>query len=572
MPGPAGDLHARVGELGHRDAPGPGPAEGAAVDLAALLGRVGVEGYPGQVLVSGVAAAAADDLLAVGEGGACEPGLRGPAAVQLGQPPALAVGQGPDGGVGAQQLQGGPLVVQGHPAFHDVRSGAHPVVQSDRQPAVPKPQPQLVVLGAVRLEDPLGTAPLLAAHRQGGPDEARPALYGVLLAPVERGLEGPVVGQRAYGQRLGVGESDPWPPVEVQQLVVGGEVKGITAVRPGQNPGATVLGDLQHAVPHRHEQTRTGALNHQHHQGPLALRATPVDNSLAHEPMSYRRVRAPVVEPRRRNRRGGALVTQQVPSTEPQLAGVRNFRDVGGLPTADGRRVRQGVLFRSGHLAHATAEDSTFLDSLGLHTIFDFRNASDQKLEGPDVELPGVRNVNLPLSDPADGAEFWKMVRDGDLDQLRDLLSDGKGANRMIASYRTIITERTSEHSRVLHSLAEDSVPALMHCAAGKDRAGLSIAVTLLALRVERDAIVADYLESNARHRRYKVHRSSSSASAYSPEVMELLSPLFDARAEYLEAAFDTIEEKWGGVEAYLEQGLGITPETRERLRERLLD
>ncbi|KOG29304.1 tyrosine-protein phosphatase [Streptomyces resistomycificus] len=265
-------------------------------------------------------------------------------------------------------------------------------------------------------------------------------------------------------------------------------------------------------------------------------------------------------------------MTQQVPSTEPQLAGVRNFRDVGGLPTADGRRVRQGVLFRSGHLAHATAEDSTFLDSLGLHTIFDFRNASDQKLEGPDVELPGVRNVNLPLSDPADGAEFWKMVRDGDLDQLRDLLSDGKGANRMIASYRTIITERTSEHSRVLHSLAEDSVPALMHCAAGKDRAGLSIAVTLLALRVERDAIVADYLESNARHRRYKVHRSSSSASAYSPEVMELLSPLFDARAEYLEAAFDTIEEKWGGVEAYLEQGLGITPETRERLRERLLD
>ncbi|MET7982951.1 MULTISPECIES: tyrosine-protein phosphatase [unclassified Streptomyces] len=265
-------------------------------------------------------------------------------------------------------------------------------------------------------------------------------------------------------------------------------------------------------------------------------------------------------------------MTQQIPSTEPELGGVRNFRDVGGLPTADGRRVRYGQLFRSGHLAHATEEDAAFLSSLGLHTIFDFRNAADQKLEGPDVELPGVRNMNLPLTDPADGSEFWKMVREGDLDQLRALLGDGKAANRMINSYRAIIKERTAEHSQVLHALADDSVPALMHCAAGKDRAGLSIAVTLLALGVEREAIVADYLESNAAHRRYKVHRNSSSTGAYSPEVMDLLSPLFDARAEYLTAAFETIEETWGDVEVYLEQGLGLTPELRERLRARLLD
>ncbi|OYP14117.1 protein tyrosine phosphatase [Streptomyces sp. FBKL.4005] len=265
-------------------------------------------------------------------------------------------------------------------------------------------------------------------------------------------------------------------------------------------------------------------------------------------------------------------MTQQVPSTEPELAGVRNFRDVGGLPTVDGRRVRHGVLFRSGHLAHATEEDAAFLASLGLHTIFDFRNAADQKLEGPDVELPGVRNVNLPLSDPADGAEFWKMVRDGDLDQLRAILDDGKGAARMIDSYRKIVTERTAEHSRVLHALAEDSVPALMHCAAGKDRAGISIAVTLLAVGVERDAIVADYLESNAKHRRYKVRRSGSADTAYTPEVMALLDPLFDARAEYLAAAFASIEETWGDTDTYLAQGLGLSPESRERLRARLLD
>ncbi|MGP4003789.1 tyrosine-protein phosphatase [Streptomyces sp. 8N706] len=261
----------------------------------------------------------------------------------------------------------------------------------------------------------------------------------------------------------------------------------------------------------------------------------------------------------------------QAPSTEPELSGVRNFRDVGGLPTVDGRRVREGALYRSGHLASATSEDAEILGSLGLHTIFDFRNSADVALEGPDVALPGVRHVNIPLTDPAHGAEFWKMVRDGQLDELRTGLGDGKAAARMTRTYRQIIRTRTAEHSRVLHAMAEDSVPALMHCAAGKDRAGLSVAVTLLALGVERDAIETDYLASNAAHRRYQIRRSDNSEAPMSDEVRQLLSPLFDARTEYLHAAFATIEEVWGTVDDYLGKGLKFGPADRERLRERLL-
>ncbi|MFD8206891.1 tyrosine-protein phosphatase [Streptomyces sp. NPDC059695] len=270
-------------------------------------------------------------------------------------------------------------------------------------------------------------------------------------------------------------------------------------------------------------------------------------------------------------------MTQQLPQVqpagdaEPELAGVRNFRDVAGLPTTDGRAVRPGRLFRSGHLAHATEGDAAFLASLGLHTVFDFRNESDRKVEGADVELPGVRNVNIPLSDPADGKEFWKLVRGGEIAQLREVLGDGKAAARMTESYRRMIVERTAEHSRILHSMAEESVPALMHCAAGKDRAGLGIAITLLALGVEREAIEADYVKSNDPHRRYNVRRSSVAPDAMSPEVMELLSPLFDARVEYLRAAFEAIEATWGSVDAYLTEGLKLAPETRERLRQRLL-
>ena len=96
-----------------------------------------------------------------------------------------------------------------------------------------------------------------------------------------------------------------------------------------------------------------------------------------------------------------------------------------------------------------------------------------------DARLPHVTDgdgMHL-VTDPADGAEFWRLVRDGNIQQLRSILADGKGTERMVASYRSIIKDRTAEHSRVLHALAEDSVPALMHCAAGKDRAGLSVAL-----------------------------------------------------------------------------------------------
>ncbi|WP_333769207.1 tyrosine-protein phosphatase [Streptomyces sp. IBSBF 2435] len=263
------------------------------------------------------------------------------------------------------------------------------------------------------------------------------------------------------------------------------------------------------------------------------------------------------------------------PEPEPALTGVRNFRDVGGLPTADGRRVRHGVLFRSGHLAHATAQDAAFLAGLGLHTVFDFRNPDDIAVEGPDTALPGTRNLNMPLNDPAENAGFWQTVRDGDVPSLEAVLGEGRGAARMVAAYRKLILERTADHSRMLDLLTDPdrpAVPALLHCAAGKDRAGTSIAIILLALGVERSAIEADYLESNARHRRYKVVRGDgSTGTAIAPEVRELLSPLFEARVEYLRAAFDTIEERWGSVDRYLSEGLGLTEQRRERLREQLL-
>lgn len=265
--------------------------------------------------------------------------------------------------------------------------------------------------------------------------------------------------------------------------------------------------------------------------------------------------------------------TYQTAPLEPTLTGVRNFRDVGGLPTVDGRRVRYGRLYRSGHLAHATDEDAAFLGSLSLRVVFDFRNAADIALEGPDVDLPGVRRVGMPLSDPAQGADFWRIVRDGDIAALRQALGGGKGRQRMIHSYRRMVLDRTGEHSRLLRELSADTgLPALLHCAAGKDRAGLSVVVILLALGAEPDAIEKDYLESNGPYNRYRLQRRADGAGGPSQEAAELLRPLFEASAEYLHAAYDAIKDTWGGTDRYLAEGLGCGPEQREQLRELLVD
>ena len=86
------------------------------------------------------------------------------------------------------------------------------------------------------------------------------------------------------------------------------------------------------------------------------------------------------------------------PQAEPELTGVRNFRDVGGLPTADGRRVRPGVLFRSGHLAHASAQDAAYLEGLGeLPEVFQAELADEADALGERLRTE-VRAMGRPAS------------------------------------------------------------------------------------------------------------------------------------------------------------------------------
>ena len=87
--------------------------------------------------------------------------------------------------------------------------------------------------------------------------------------------------------------------------------------------------------------------------------------------------------------------------TDHKFERVVNFRDFGGCATHDGGRVRRGVLFRSAHLAEATDADLAVLERLGVQLVIDFRGPTDKEQEGHNRLPPGVRELCIPMYDPA---------------------------------------------------------------------------------------------------------------------------------------------------------------------------
>jgi protein-tyrosine phosphatase len=259
------------------------------------------------------------------------------------------------------------------------------------------------------------------------------------------------------------------------------------------------------------------------------------------------------------------------------LGGEPNARDVGGLCTADGRAVRRGRLFRSAALGRLTDDDVATLGKLGLSRVVDLRDTSEITLAPPDrlpVE-PAPRVIALPVYDARHPIFTYvaAVLLGHDLEAYSSLAEQGTPA-AMAAIYRWFVTDERAREGfgTVLRMLADPvQLPVLVHCTAGKDRTGWLTAVTLRILGVAREDILADYLATN--HYAGPVYGTIIGAMRdLRPELDEhAVRPLFDARAEYLEAAYEEVDRVYGGFEAYLREGLRLDPATLAALRANLL-
>ena len=245
-----------------------------------------------------------------------------------------------------------------------------------------------------------------------------------------------------------------------------------------------------------------------------------------------------------------------------RLASADNFRDVAGTgaghPTRDGGHVRRGVYYRSNEL-QLTHTDAESLAGLGITNIYDLRGQLEVDAH-PDIAVPGatwhhVEVIGIPtemvsgLTDAAAARRVMREVYDG-----------------FVRSPGT----RASYH-RLLTALATEPLPQLFHCTAGKDRTGWAAVLLLEIAGVDRDTILADYLLTNdfssATREKYLAligeHLGADKVAVYEPTMV--------VEEDFLQAAYDAVDELYGSVDAYLRDGLGLDDATIGALRARLV-
>jgi protein-tyrosine phosphatase len=258
-------------------------------------------------------------------------------------------------------------------------------------------------------------------------------------------------------------------------------------------------------------------------------------------------------------------------ATVPLLAGAPNFRDLGGYPTTDGRRIRRGILYRSEGLAELTDADLAIVETLGIRLICDLRSDNERQ-QIPTRWPTGSPASTLHMNISAD-------LRTG-YDAMAQVLVDNPSAQgatqAMLISYRQFPHAFASKLRLLFDSLLTgDGTPLVFHCAAGKDRTGFVAAMLLSALGVPRERILEDYLLTA----RYWQGPRSELALKRVLHVLfgdapptDILQPLIAVDERYLAASLEEIINHYESIDSYLELTAGVGARQREALRRRLLE
>jgi protein tyrosine/serine phosphatase len=234
-----------------------------------------------------------------------------------------------------------------------------------------------------------------------------------------------------------------------------------------------------------------------------------------------------------------------------ELEGAVNVRDLGGLATEDGAKTVDGRLLRADNLQELSATDvDRLVHGTGLTTVVDLRSSAELASEGPAPldAVAAVQHVHYPVlperGDATDVVEDVLLTRDDD-DRSR------YPGDPRCGHYLGYLEDRPEQVIGALRAVAHAPGAALVHCAAGKDRTGVVVALALRAADVRPDAVIADYAATADRIEAVveRLRRSRTYANDVNSKPIEAHRP----RAETMAAFLEQMDARYGGVARWLD-------------------
>ena len=236
--------------------------------------------------------------------------------------------------------------------------------------------------------------------------------------------------------------------------------------------------------------------------------------------------------------------------------GINNARSLGGIAVRGGKRVRDNALLRCAHLAEASAEDIALLEGLGLRYIVDFRDELEIG-RSPDLAVPGAEHRAL---------QALPTFRDRDKRDNSDTLPDFDATFAQVYTNLAQSEEAQAAYRDFFRLLLEaKGAPVLWHCTQGKDRTGVAAILLLTALGADRADMEKDYFLSNEGLEHMLSEPMPQHMRRWPEEVRRKLIFVFP---HLLELYFEKLARRWGSVEGYLHEALGLTDGDIELLRE----
>jgi protein-tyrosine phosphatase len=250
-----------------------------------------------------------------------------------------------------------------------------------------------------------------------------------------------------------------------------------------------------------------------------------------------------------------------------ELDGAVNVRDLGDLPTEDGHKTARASLLRADNLQELSPADVTKLvRDLGVTTVVDLRSTNEVTAEGPAPldTVAGVRHAHHPVL-PEVGANT-DVVADALL--ARDRLDRSRYPDDPVCGhYLGYLEDRPDQVVGALRTIAHAEGAAVVHCAAGKDRTGVVVALALTVAGVPAQAVAADYAATAERTEAIVARLARS--RLYVRDITSKPADLHRPRQETMTAFLEQMDARYGGVASWLTDN-GLSPEDLDALRVKL--